>query len=294
MREIFQKINPFRIFSLEVRELSDDFIIYLYILFLLFLIYQITNRIVNKFSSKQDSASIYHRRRVLRYLFSVAGFLSIVPVFYARVNYLPAVLGLTAAGLVISLKDITLNFVGWLLIHGNQGFKVGDRIELLGVKGDVVNIGIMYFSLLEINPDSTSDQSTNRLVHLPNHSVVINKFHVSLHDMDYVWDELKLYVKIDAPWERIEFVCTQVLNLRFEKSHDRKILEQKNKKLSEHYMVLLGKTTPIVYTLLEEKKIIVSLRYLTRVHEKRNNRAELSRGILKELKSKRLLGHLQT
>jgi small-conductance mechanosensitive channel len=199
------------------------------------------------------------------------------------------VLGLTAAGIVISLKDLLLNIVGGFFIRGRAGFKIGDRIELLGVKGDVVDIGFMHFTLLEVSSDPTSGQSTNRLIHIPNHTVVINKIHVALHEYDYVWDELYIFLKIDSKWEQVEFICNQILSTYLEKILDRKSLEEKHKKLSKNYMVLLGKTTPIVYTLLEERKIVIALRYLTRVHEKRNNKAELSKMILKELKQKKLL-----
>lgn len=292
LKEFWDKINPIRILFVRNRELSDDFIFLIYLILFLIIIYHITVRILDKFRPLHDPSTIYSRRKVIRYFYLVTGICFLVPIFYTRISYLPTILAMTAAGIIISTKDITLNIAGWMMIHSNSGFQVGDRVEIQGVKGDVVNIGMMRFTLLELNPDQQSDQSTNRLIHIPNHFVILNRIHVSFHSLDYVWDEVKLYVACDSNWKKMEEICLKILENTFsEEEHQR--LAEKNKKLSEHYLVRMGKTTPIVYTTIENGKLLLSLRYLTRVHEKRNNRSSISRKILEEFKKAKLIENLK-
>ncbi|HNH10280.1 MAG TPA: mechanosensitive ion channel, partial [Leptospiraceae bacterium] len=210
--------------------------------------------------------------------------LATIPLFYSRIAYLPTILGFTGAGIILSMKDVTLNFIGWFFIHSNSGFTVGDRIEIQGTKGDVVNIGMMRFTLVELSHDENNEQSTNRLVHIPNHKVISEKILISRSEMDYVWDELKISITVDSDWEKAETVCNSILYEVFTQYVNHEELQEKVRKLSEHYLLKIGKTSPITYTVIEEHVIRLSLRYLVRVHEKRNMRSDLSKKVLKQFK----------
>src|SRR6185295_5150142 len=149
---------------------------YLYFLFFLFFTYLISSKFLDILDKNADYVAIYNRRKKARYIFIVLAILGAIPIFYSRIQYLPTILAITGAGIIISLKDVTLNIVGWFMIHNRNGFRVGDRVEIAGVKGEVINVGLMRFTLLEVNMEGHSDQSTNRLVQIPNHLTVLNKF----------------------------------------------------------------------------------------------------------------------
>jgi small-conductance mechanosensitive channel len=293
MDEILKVIDPIRILTSKDRSLADDFLFFIYVALFLIFLYQSTVRVLDKIIRSESISEIYNRRKKIRYTFFFTAVIALFITFYSKISYLPTILALSAAGLIISTKDITLNIFGWLMIHGSSGFKVGDRVEILGSKGDVVNIGLMRFTLLELNMDPHSDQSTNRLVHIPNNVVIINKFHVTFHSWDYVWDELKIYISVHGDWKKCEEVCTKVLNELFPEEKYKEVLEEKNRKMSEHYLIKLGKITPIVYTTIDDRKILLSLRYLTRVHEKRNNRTKISTQVLTEFKKRKLISALE-
>ncbi|MCB1143077.1 MAG: mechanosensitive ion channel [Leptospiraceae bacterium] len=282
--EIFKFLNPKRAFLGTNDSIIDNFVTFFYLLIFLLLAYQITKYFLKKHVHQEDLPSFYNKLKITRYIYSLVGFLGLISVFYTRIVYLPTILALTAAGLVISLKDVTLNFVGWIMIHNNNGFKVGDRMEIDGVKGDVVNIGIMKFTLLEVNREESTDQSTNRLIHIPNHAIIIKNIHLSTSQMDYLWDEIKIQLSYSSDWEKAEEICNTILKEMFDVNNLKQNIEKKLLKISENYMLKLGKTSPIVYTTIDGSKIILSLRYLTRVHEKRNNRTNISRKILHEFK----------
>lgn len=276
--------NPYLLLKIDNRDLLQDLLLYFYIVLFIFLLYNVTNYLINKIYPSKETSVIYNRSRAIRYIFSFIGIICVVPVIYNRINYLPTILAFTGAGLVISLKDITLNFIGWFLIHNNNGFSLGDRIEIDGVKGDVVNIGIMKFTLLEVNKDDFSDQSTNRLVHIPNHFTIIKKILVSSEKMEFIWDEVNILLTFDSDFEIAETICNNILKDIIGINDHKKEIEDNFRGLSENYWLKIGITTPIVYTNIQKDGILLSLRFLTRVIEKRDLRSKISKRILKEFK----------
>lgn len=285
--DFLEPFSLFKILSLNERKISEDFILYFYLIFFLVLLYNISVFFLDKFSSDSDIQSIFTRRRITRYTFAFLGIFCSIPIFYSKISYLPTILAFTGAGFMISVKDITLNIAGWFLIHGNSGFTIGDRIEIGEVKGEVINIGLMRFTLLEVNTEHHADQSSNRLVHVPNHHAIIHKVFVISQEMDFIWDEVYIFLKINSNWQKAKSLCESILSETIINENYAKTFEHKIRKLSKNYLVRLGKTTPIVYVTIEDGKIMLALRYLTHVHQKRQNRAFISEKILTRFKKEK-------
>ncbi|MGJ4788863.1 mechanosensitive ion channel protein [Leptospira koniambonensis] len=280
MEEILRLINPISLLNSKERTITEEFVLVAYFILTLVIVYKTFVLSFDRISPPADNSVRYNRRRVTRILFVVVGAVSLLPVIFSGLSYLPTVMGLAGAGIVISLKDITLNYVGWLLIHGSNGFEVGDRIEIEGIKGDVVNIGINRFTLMELSPDPKSEQSTNRLVHLPNHTIILHKVYVVKEKMGFVWDEFRIKIPHSADWEAAEKILNGIL--KNGSIIDQHKMDYSVRELSKNYLVRLGKTTPIVYMNVEEGGVLFSLRYLTHIKEKRNQKARISREVLKE------------
>ncbi len=276
--EEYSIINPFHLLAKKNRVFTEEIILYLYSLVLVYLLTRLVVFVIDRIKPTLETADLYNRRRIGRIVFVALSIVILIPVFFSRIEYLPTILGLTSVGLIVSLKEITLNLVGWVLIHGSNGFEVGDRIEVDGIKGDVINIGIMRFTLIELYREYNSDQSSNRLIHFPNNVTVLQKIFVVSQKMDFVWDEMRLHLSLDSNWVKAETLCNEIL--RNESVLDNKILEEKTRELSKNYLVRLGKTTPIVYTTIEEGEILMSLRYLTPIREKRFHRSSVSKAVL--------------
>lgn len=252
--DFLKSINPFLLLKMTDRSLSEELILIAYFILFLVLSYKITIVVFDFFKPTVDVKSRYNRRKMARMSFVVLGLIILLPVVFSGLSYLPTVIGLAGAGIVISLKDITLNFVGWFFIHGSNGFEVGDRIEIDGVRGDVINIGMNRFTLMEISSDPKSDQSTNRLVHFPNHFVILRQVIVVKDKMDYVWDEMRIKIPYDSDFEKAEELLNGIIrnNAIIDQSEINYTLQE----LSKNYLVRLGKTSPIVYLSLEDGGIL--------------------------------------
>jgi small-conductance mechanosensitive channel len=285
--DFLEPFSLFKILSLSERKVSEDFILYFYIVIFLIIFYNITVFFIDKISGDSDLQTIFKRRRVTRYTFVFFGIFCSIPIFYSKISYLPTILAFTGAGFIISIKDITLNFAGWFLIHGNSGFTIGDRIEIGEVKGEVINIGLMRFTLLEVRTEHNSDQSSNRLVHIPNHQAITHKVFVISQEMDFIWDEVYIFLTIKSNWEKAKSICEQILSEIISHEQYSQTFEDKIRRLSKNYLVRLGKMTPIVYVTIEDGKIMLALRYLTHVHHKRQNRAFICENVLLRFKKER-------
>ena len=285
--EFFESFSLFKILSLNQSKISEDFILYFYTIFFLILLYNITVFFLDRYNSDSDIQSIFTRRRITRYTFVFFGIFFFIPVFYDKISYLPTLLAFTGAGFIISIKDITLNFAGWFLIHGNSGFTIGDRIEIGDVKGEVINVGLMRFTLLEVNTEHGADQSSNRLVHIPNHQTISHKVFVVSQEMNFIWDEIYIFLTINSDWQKAKTICENILSESILDENFSKTFERNIRRLSKNYLVRLGKTTPIVYVTIEEGKIMLALRYLTHVHQKRQNRAKVCEKTLVRFKKEK-------
>jgi len=283
LKEFYFDLNPFSILRHSDRDFAQTFILFLYLVAFAIVTYKVTMFLVEKLKPATDPANEYNRRKVIRAGFLISYTIIYLPVIFSSLSLLPTVLGLAGAGIVISLKEVWLNMVGWFMIMGGNGFQVGDRIEMDNIKGDVVNIGFLKFTLLEVSSDPRAEQSTNRLIHFPNYNIVLHKFFIVSDAMDFVWDEFKISLTVDSDWEKAELICNQILNEELVLAPE--LVEEKIRELSKNYLVRLGKSTPIVYTSLEEGFILLSLRYLTPIRSKRLNRILISKEVLRKFKS---------
>lgn len=280
--DFFKSINPLILLRMKERSLAEELILIVYFILFLILSYRVILFVLDFFRPTLDVTARYNRRKMARMSFVILGLITLLPVVFSGLSYLPTVMGLAGAGIVISLKDITLNYVGWFFIHGSNGFEVGDRIEIEGVRGDVINIGMNRFTLMEISSDPKSDQSTNRLVHFPNHYVILKPIVVVKDKMNYVWDEMRIKIPYDSDFEKAEELLNGIIQNNA--IIDQEEIDYTLQELSKNYLVRLGKTSPIVYLSLEEGGILFSLRYLTHVRERRDMKTRIAHTILKEFK----------
>lgn len=118
-----------------------------------------------------DERRRYTVRKVIRYTAAGVFGLSVVEIWVQWLQGLLLILGATSAGLAIALAPVIVSIAGWLLITSSNLYKVGDRIQLGGVIGDVTDVGVLRTSLLEIGNWVGADQLSGRVVTVTNAAV---------------------------------------------------------------------------------------------------------------------------
>ncbi len=118
-----------------------------------------------------DLRARYRWRKTITYITVVLGLLLVGRIWFSGVHDLLGYLGLVSAGVAIALRDPIVNLAGWVFISWRRPFVVGDRIAVGQHSGDVIDQRVFQFTLLEIGEWVAADQSTGRIIHIPNGKV---------------------------------------------------------------------------------------------------------------------------
>lgn len=143
--------------------------------------------------------------RILRLLIQILALIGILLVVFGPPNQLSTVIGLTTAGLTVALQDFILGFVGWFFLIGRSGIAVSDVVEIDGVTGEVVEIGLFRTTLMETGNWTANGHPTGRRVAFNNKFAINGKFFNFTTAGQWMWDELTVSVPEDEDtYETIE------------------------------------------------------------------------------------------
>ncbi|MGD1867248.1 MAG: mechanosensitive ion channel family protein [Phormidesmis sp.] len=206
--------------------------------------------------------------------------LVLVVLWLPNVQGLSTFLGLFAAGVAVVLRDPLVNLVGWLFILWRQPFRMGDRIQIGDYAGDVIDISLFQFTLMEIGQWVESDQSTGRIVHLPNGRVFQDATANYSQGFKYIWHEIPVLITFESDWEEAKTILFKQVNTHAE--HLSGSAEEHLRKAGQKYMISYSKLTPTVYTTVRDSGILLTLRYLCEPQRRRGSEQVLWEGILRE------------
>lgn len=150
----------------------------------------------------KESKTRYSFRKTTSILFIAISFIIVLRIWIINPQALLVAYGLFAAGVAISLQDVFKNFAGGLAIFITSVYRVGDRIEVNSKRGDVIDIGLFYTTLLEIGEWVGGDQATGRIIMLPNGSVLSAPINNYSKDHHFIWDELSIPITYDSNWKK--------------------------------------------------------------------------------------------
>ncbi|MGD0073769.1 MAG: hypothetical protein ABSD31_05455 [Candidatus Binataceae bacterium] len=167
-----------------------------------------------------------HRRHQLLQVrtFVVAFMVALVLLFNftTELAALATIMGLAAAGVALALQNVILSLAGYFYLTGRFGIRVGDRVELAGVRGDVVQIGLVKLTLMELAGDGGGRQPTGRVVVMPN-SVVFQpnaSFFKQAPGSNFVWNEVRLGLSPGCDYRLAETRLMEVVTKIFERYRD--------------------------------------------------------------------------
>ncbi|MBF0217596.1 MAG: mechanosensitive ion channel family protein [Candidatus Omnitrophica bacterium] len=222
------------------------------------------------------------RNRVI-YFTNVVILVSVLAVWVEHIGSITVFLGVVGAGIALALQELLMCTVGFFYIFLKNPYQVGDRIELGGIRGDVIDIRVLQTTLLEIGNWVDSDQSTGRIVNIPN-SAVLKREHYNYNlGFEFIWNELKLLITFESDWKKAESI---MLRSGIEiASVNEELVKKKIDSMTNHYLIKYGKLTPIVYLNVRSGGLELTLRYLTEARNRRSTQDALLREILAGFKA---------
>lgn len=231
-----------------------------------------------------DSPYIYPLRKAVGYGVNIVAVLLLFAVWVERLGDLSVAVGILAAGLAFALQEVIGSFAGWLTIISGRPFAVGDRIETGGIRGDVVDVGILRTTVMEIGNWLNGDHNTGRIVTVSNAFIFkepLYNYSVYLH---FIWDEISVPVTYESDWKRaIEIMLESVQ----QNQHYQGLLPQAEEQRRQARRKLAVKLTPLeprVFVRLTDNWIELGIVYPVDIDIRRAFRSEVGEHILKAFK----------
>jgi small-conductance mechanosensitive channel len=145
---------------------------------------------------KLDRRQLETLRTVTRVALQVVSVLLILLVIFGPPSQLGTILGLAGAGLTVALKDFIVGFLGWLVLMGKNGIRLGDWVEINGVTGEVAELGMFHTVLLETGNWTDSGHPTGRRVTFTNSFAIEGHYFNFSTSGQWLWDEVRVVVPL--------------------------------------------------------------------------------------------------
>jgi small-conductance mechanosensitive channel len=171
-------------------------------------------RLLQKSTIRQieDSGTRYRVRKLITSVGYLAAVLFISMVFRDQLGHVAVAFGVAGVGIAFALQQVILSIAGWLAISLGNFYQIGDRVQLGGIVGDVIDIGVLRTTLMECGDWVKSDLYNGRIVRVVN-SFVFNEpvFNYS-RDFPYLWDEITVPVKYGSDIKLAREVLERVVD----------------------------------------------------------------------------------
>lgn len=204
----------------------------------------------------------YLWRKGATYSSSAVLLLLLAVVWLRGFNSLTTYFGLLSAGLAVALKDPLSNLAGWLFIIAKKPFQAGDRIQIGQYAGDVIDIDVFQFTLMESGTSGVyKDMRTGRLVKISNSAVFMEpQVNFTKGWFEFIWNTIEIPITFESNWKKARSILEEVVAAEAEE-RDKKA-QDCIREASEKYMVLDMDLKPRVYTGVNENGVTLTAVYL--------------------------------
>jgi small-conductance mechanosensitive channel len=225
-------------------------------------------------------------RFIVRFGLQVVALALILLVIFGTPGQMTTLLGLAGAGLTVALKDFIVAFFGWFILMGRNGIRVGDWVEINGIGGEVVEVGLLRTVLLETGSWSDAGHPTGRKVVFTNSFAIEGHFFNFSTSGQWLWDELDVLVPPgEDPYPVIEEIQALVTK---ETAADARLAEQEWQKVARSRTLKSFSAAPGINVRPTNIGVNILVRYITRAHERYELRTRLYREVVQLLRNRNI------
>lgn len=218
------------------------------------------------------------------YVTGLASVLVIAVIWIPDLRTFFALFSIVGAGLIIVLKEVFLNLAGWMYIITRKPFEVGNRILVDEHIGDVIDIRLMEFSILEVKKREEGGQSTGRVIRIPNSFSLTRPVGNASKEFSFYWNEVTIPITPESDWKKAVDIIESIAQMDLEQiyTHDRRLM-----KAEKSFSIIYKQITPKVYVDFKDTQIQLTLRHLSEPRKTRDLTDKIWRHILTEFAEQR-------
>jgi small-conductance mechanosensitive channel len=200
--------------------------------------------------------------------------------FSDEIGSVATVLGIAAAGIALALQNVILSVAGYFFLIGRFGIKVGDRVQIGGVTGDVIDIGLVKLSLMELGATGTHHEPTGRVAVFSNAIVFqpSGNFFKQAPGTSFVWNEVRLTLAPDIDYRLAEKRLLEVVDEVFARYRDRVMSDYRH--LERDLNIMLETPKPQSRLYLSKVGLEIVIRYPAETYSSPQITDEISRRVL--------------
>ena len=240
-------------------------------------------RLIQKALSRRvhDTDTRYRARKFVSFVGYLLAVGVLIIVFSDKLGGLTVALGVAGAGIAFALQEVIASFAGWFAISFAGFYKTGNRVQLGGIKGDVIDIGVLRTTLMEVGEWVKGDLYNGRIVRVANSFVFKEPVFNYSADFPFLWDEITIPVRYGSDYRLARKIIQEVADALSGEYAAHAMAAWKD--MVRKYMIEDAQVRPLVSLTLNDNWVEFTLRYVVDYKRRRMTKDALFSRILEEI-----------
>lgn len=229
----------------------------------------------------KDTDARYRTRKFVTFVGYVMGILVVATVFSDKLGGLTVALGVAGAGIAFALQELIASIAGWFVISFASFYRTGDSVQLGGIKGDVIDIGVLRTTLMECGDWVKGDLYNGRVVRIANSFVFKEPVFNYSGDFPFLWDEITIPIKYGCDQRLARTILERVANEVV--GEYAAVATSAWQELVQKYLIEDARVEPMITLIANDNWMELTLRYVVDYKRRRGTKDQLFTRILDEI-----------
>lgn len=235
------------------------------------------------FTKIKSNDNRYKAKKISSFIGYVLTIIFLTIVFSDKLGGFTVALGVAGAGIAFALQEVIASFAGWLAIMFGGFYNTGDRVQLGGIKGDVMDIGVLRTTIMETGQWVDGDLYNGRIVLIANSYVFKEPVFNYSGDFPFLWDEIKIPIQYGSNYEIAQDIIMNAGNSIAEELTEAS--KQQWHSLQNKYRLEEAQTEPMVSLVANDNWAEYTLRYVVGYKKRRATKTVLFTKIMKDIEA---------
>jgi small-conductance mechanosensitive channel len=231
----------------------------------------------------KDPSHLHTLHMLVRNAVYVAGGVVILFIWLGSGSNFTVAMGILGAGIAFASQEVIGSFAGYLNIVTGNLYRIGDRVRIGDVTGDVLDISILRTTVMEIGEWVQADQYTGRVVTVANRVVFSAPVFNYTQHWQYLWDEIMIPVTYGSDWQRAGEIMLE--HAQTYTSHFQEQAQVELDEMAKSFPVHATTVEPTLYIIMTDNWIEITLRYVVDPRERRQVKGQLHHELLQHFQS---------
>ncbi len=223
----------------------------------------------------------YRSRKIVNGLSYLLIVTVVLFVYSDKLGNIGVTLGLAGAGIAFALQEVITSIAGWLSIMTSNSISIGQRVKVGEIKGDIIDIGVLKTTIMEVGDWIDGDLYNGRITHLANSFVFKDALQNYSADYPFLWDEITVPIRTESDYKLARKIFQEVANqVCGEYAKQSKVVWDK---MTDKYKAENADVLPMVTLKFDENWITFTIRYVVDYKKRRSTKDLLYTGLLEEI-----------